>query len=106
MAMELLGRELWMNYKPLRAHRPAFLWGKEEGVCVRLLTPNIFLDIKTMTLTAATMSKLDWENGDIQSNQKGMKSRPISKKGISCLLISSKLIATTDDTLWCLGIQR
>ena len=34
-----------------------------------------------MTLTAATMSKLDWEIGDIQSNQKGVKSGPISKKG-------------------------
>ena len=36
---------------------------------------------QTMTLTAATMSKLDWEIGDIQSNQKGVKSGPISKKG-------------------------
>ena len=34
-----------------------------------------------MTLTAATMSKLEWEIGNIQSNQKGVKSGTISKKG-------------------------
>ena len=39
-----------------------------------------------MTLTAATMSKLDWEIGDIQSNQKGVKSGPISKKGSAVFL--------------------
>ena len=57
---------------------------------VRLMTPNIFLDIKPMTLTAATMSKLDWEIGDIQSNPKGVKSGPISKKD----LLSSYLSQT------------
>ena len=46
-----------------------------------------------MTLTnSAAMPKLDWEIGDIQTNQKGVKSAPLTSKGAP---IFEKLTATS-----------